>query len=626
MTDDKCACEESLRLRERVRNLLRGHLRILQDWMFGGASCRDIANEVLAADDRLAQAEETTVEEPVKPGFCKPNNCPDCDSARERGKAEVALYRPKVGDRVRLVASPEYRPGAWPIGRVYELVSQKQVESSVWSEIREEGERVFCVLNATFLPVAEKPEPPASEPSGKPGVNELFDLWWERVGTSARVSPRCTFEGGFDTGWASRDAEVAELKRELLDLNKYGREQTTRSVEAEVEVAELRRKLADETRKAEMHWNAYCGVEARLKASQERERIIQHHRELACQELEAERAAHGATKAEHDSWRRVAERLQGELNDARKARPMPSREQIAALVRDFCGRSGDAANRILALFGAQEEQAQPAQHCFSPECVLPEGHSGLHEPAPAGPDNTQRLAQGIVDAIGDLPGNPAAAERTLFAALNGIDNTPPDPLPEVLPASARTKYGTPIGGWVRRLSYETDGGFVYESAVGRLPRYALPDQVDWAHWRSQQTDSGSPAADERPWNFDAPPDLEIGQQHELLPNDPENEAFELHPMIYSGLETRVDAQPRWDDKASGAYRVMGMSVAAWRRVAPAQPSLEGMPTTDDIKLAYILKRLDKLEFDGRVTRRLIVEAAGYGAEHVARIELEEKGE
>jgi hypothetical protein len=274
-----------------------------------------------------------------------------------------------------------------------------------------------CAVNAlNALGIEPKSEPPASEPSGKPGVKELFDTWWERVGTSARVSPRCTFEGGFDVGWAARDAEVAELKREL--------------------------------------------IEERVALE-----LVKKHCTEARSELEAERAAHvieaERLKEAGSGALDMADRLAEELQKARSARRLPTREAvIAALLgqADKLNTSPPAlADAVLALFGAQEEQ---------------------------------------------------------------------------------------------------DSGY----------RPTIDEMV-----RAARAPLAAPSSDERPWNFDAPPDSEIGQQHELLPNDPENEAFDLHTMIYSGLETRVDAQPRWDDKASGAYRVMGMSVAAWRRVAPAQP-------------------------------------------------------
>jgi hypothetical protein len=532
MTDDKCACEESLRLRKRVRMLVYA-VRETRNMLELPTPAWERLNRAIKDDVRLAQAEETSVTvQPIKPGYCKPNNCPDCDSARERARREAEPYRPKVGERARLVSSPCKIDGGL-VGRELALTAThpEGPDAGYWrARPMDEDYDVRIHRDSVWEPVAEKPEPPAPIPMV---LRHAFDDG---------------YDAGFEAGRASRDAQWSKQAHEA---------------------DALRMRLRDELEaERDAHAATKAGLAALLDAIGASEHSsINHPWSRAIQYLENERAAHAATKAELDRVREgaldMADRLAEELQKARSARRLPTREAvIAALLgqADKLNTSPPAlADAVLALFGAQEEQ---------------------------------------------------------------------------------------------------DSGY----------RPTIDEMV-----RAARAPLAAPSSDERPWNFDAPPDSEIGQQHELLPNDPENEAFELHTMIYSGLETRVDAQPRWDDKASGAYRVMGMSVAAWRRVAPAQPSLEGMPRNeleslkaevaqlrgqiqdvsegakmrldgldkalhdiDHYRVPNLLleadKRLDRLELDGRIARRQVrfcmlshVDSRTMDA-MIARLEAEEKGE
>jgi hypothetical protein len=452
MTDDKCACEESLRLRERVL-LLRNFMRtaawsILREPGKPATAEARWLEQRLADDDRLAQAEETTVTvQPVKPGFCKPGQCPDCDSARERERPEP--YKPKVGDRVRLVASP-CKMDAGLVGRELALTAThpEGPNAGYWrAKPVDESCDVRIHRDAVWEPVAEKPEPPASEPS-EPSEEEIEvqRLYSDALDANANLGQvrrhRAAQRALYEAGRASLHAEL-EAERTAHEVTKAGLAALLDAIGAS-EHSSINHPWSRAIQYLENERTAWS------KQAHEADALRMRLRD----ELEAERTAHAATKAELDEViRGLYSRLREVHAEARKARPMPSLETIAKTVgqhsHPFYWRDPEVlavARAVWALFGAQEEQA------------------------PAEPDNT-----------------------------------PPDPLPEVLPAGTRFNWGG-LCAWFTSEAHRMTGqwnraysGGVQSQRGTKRRATVLSHQIDWAHWRSQQS-KGSPFAEN---NLDA---------------------------------------------------------------------------------------------------------------------------
>jgi hypothetical protein len=539
MTDSKCACDESLRLRERV--LLLRHFIDTAAWSIlrdSGKPATAVAHWLegrLADDNRLAQAEETSAKTDSEPGgtlttdgaplgtvargvfACALAWEPDArllgnvraaDIARlaefvlkaeetsvEEKKAEP--YKPKVGDRVRLVSSPDDITDSDKVGQTWAITGIRQgtgehaSDPSYHWRVRNELATwdTFIHRDAVWEPVAEKPEPPASELSDG-ALEEIF---------LGFASIRLGYRALYDAGRAKAENELVRLATGLIE-----------AFEAECE---------PEADADDGDLPPHKAVDCAFRLLDEKTARIA--------KLEAERAAHAATKAELDEViRGLYARLREVHADARKARPMPSREAVSD-----------------AVFGS-------------------------------------------------------------------------------LPIRFRSEVGEPI---VRSV---------------------------WALFGAQEEQDSAPERDERPWNYDAPPDSEIGQLHELL--DSEHAVAEdcgRGPLPYTGLQ---GDDPSWDsDRLMGR----GWSVKAWRRAAPAQQPLDGMPKPPlDGMTGNAMERLDKLEkelatvtagagacietvfelerrikgleLDGRAVRRWIEEDPDDGElpkDTLARIEAEEKG-
>jgi hypothetical protein len=227
-------------------------------------ACADCDREFIK---RLAQAEETSV------------------------TAQKIDYRPTIGATL----DPRYR----------------QRHDIPWSQ----------PLPLVEEPVAEKPEPPASEPSDDELRNLAYSAAKDEVGREGRTTEEFAVaerRALYNAGRASRDAQVAELKRELRELDTDSSERFQRVVE---------------------------------------------QRAAYSRELEAERTAHAATKAELDEViRGLYARLREVHAEARKARSMPSAIDIEKAIRgasngfistpDMFAITG----ALQRLFGAQEEQ------------------------------------------------------------------------------------------------------------------------------------------------------------------------------------------------------------------------------------------------------------------------------
>jgi hypothetical protein len=231
---ERCNCDESLRLRERVR-LLRDALRQLNERRFGGSwttLSADIALFALEYDNRLAQAEETSVGE-KKPEYMGP----ECFGGSDEGSHYMSQERIDHRATIAPTPDPRYRqrhdalmssplrlePRSVPYEPVWEPESEPVCKRCNDTHVVDAGDRGR--LNCTHCPTPckacrkdgigaycgrtpcdcachrknEKPEPPASEPS---------DV------TSQPCPPDCAHCNAYDLGRASRDAEVAALKQE----------------------------------------------------------------------------------------------------------------------------------------------------------------------------------------------------------------------------------------------------------------------------------------------------------------------------------------------------------------------------------------------------------------------------
>jgi hypothetical protein len=390
MTDSKCACDESLRLRERV--LLLRHFIDTAAWSIlrdSGKPATAVAHWLegrLADDNRLAQAEETSAKTDSEPGgtlttdgaplgtvargvfACALAWEPDArllgnvraaDIARlaefvlkaeetsvEEKKAEP--YKPKVGDRVRLVSSPDDITDSDKVGQTWAITGIRQgtgehaSDPSYHWRVRNELATwdTFIHRDAVWEPVAEKPEPPASELSDG-ALEEIF---------LGFASIRLGYRALYDAGRAKAENELVRLATGLIE-----------AFEAECE---------PEADADDGDLPPHKAVDCAFRLLDEKTARIA--------KLEAERAAHAATKAEFDEViRGLYARLREVHADARKARPMPTREAIGeALKKHSALASGvksspwlSYADAVLALFGAQEEQ----------------------DSAPGEPGNTQKL-------------------------------------------------------------------------------------------------------------------------------------------------------------------------------------------------------------------------------------------
>lgn len=97
--------------------------------------------------------------------------------------------------------------------------------------------------------------------------------------------------------------------------------------------------------------------------------------------------------------------------------------------------------------------------------------------------------------------------------------------------------------------------------------------------------------DDRPWNYEAPPDSEIGQTHEILWDEDPGARLEL---VYSGRNIRGFAE--WREAGLPEQKTawyLGRSIKAWRR---AEPKGQPEPATDDEGFD-VIKVLRKLADD-----------------------------
>jgi hypothetical protein len=477
--------------------------------------------------------------------------------------AKPEPYRPKVGERVRLISSP--------CEGDFELLD-KELEIL---DVRKPGEAYYLPRShyacraasvypdrpllvdihrdAVWEPVAEKPEPPASEPSGKPGVKELFDLWWNRVGTSARVSPRCTFEGGFDTGRASLQAEL-EAERAAHEKT---REDRSRILQNEAEQDEEIERLRAERDKYLAEVGRVTVAHEATKAELAESRAL--HEELTDRiEVELAEAIMGLVKERSESVqalsRLVDERAAHEVTKERKARPMPTMEDLGRAFFDKAQEIGVISETVnweeaqlrgghrsaepywftlakvaLKLFGAQEEQdsgkeatdgkrnkhgrsvteTREHQHRNARPDGSADGNRRAGEGAECGPEVESEEPRDHEAGRGQHVGVRGSAPRieqdsgSPSGQKSGVDldspappggdssSTMPDPLPAVLPANVRIRdtYVTTSPGKLGQ-SWHGIAGYYFDDDT-----FCPASEVDWSSVApAQQPLDGMPTA------------------------------------------------------------------------------------------------------------------------------------
>ena len=181
-----------------------------------------------------------------------------------------------------------------------------------------------------------------------------------------------------------------------------------------------------------------------------------------------------------------------------------------------------------------------------------------------------------------------ANEVPADAQVQRIEVSPPEteapsPLPEVLPAGTRAVLSDGrevVAATECRLRPPAVSDYlVYWASWDKLDReqtYVRHERIDWADYRAQQA-----KAEEPPWNYDAPPDSEIGQVHEVeyIPRGSCNTSL-WYEVYYLG-------EKRWAWSRNDSRSKLVPNVHRWRRAATPAPTLESL----DARLREVERRL-----------------------------------
>jgi hypothetical protein len=341
VTDGECGCDESLRLRKRVHIIVDAWERY---------SRNDLSREEFEGTmAEMAQAEETSVEEkqPEEPyadiGIW---NCANYCGVGVRKKGRLCSDCMRMKDEKQPDPQPLFAMPTQAIVLARSALTYLRTKLRDVDRLDEPARQALDWIEVALgaesggPAVAAKPEPPASELSDG-ALEEIF---------LGFASIRLGYRALYDAGRAKAENELVRLATGLIE-----------AFEAECE---------PEADADDGDLPPHKAVDCAFRLLDEKTARIA--------KLEAERAAHAATKAEFDEViRGLYARLREVHADARKARPMPTREAIGeALKKHSALASGvksspwlSYADAVLALFGAQEEQ----------------------DSAPGEPGNTQKL-------------------------------------------------------------------------------------------------------------------------------------------------------------------------------------------------------------------------------------------
>jgi hypothetical protein len=497
---------------------------------------------------RPEQAEETSVtDQPQKPGYCKPNNCPDCDSARERGKAEPPASEPS---------------GEWLAKRCSELVRAQAGDEGIW-------------LDGYH----------ASMERGR----ELEALRWFKQNTQIMDQA--------ERDRAAHAAEVERLRGEMLRANRYNGELYDRATKAEAELdaarAERPMPSAIDIEKAirvvckgfvsTPDMVAIVGALQRLFGAQEEQAqpapaepdntppdpLPEVLPEWARAPASHWHAIRGGWLLKHPPevpWTRYME-PGGDIYRWCEVEDIDWAHWRSQRRHD----SGTTAGDGKTFPGTSPEMHSPSDAARARNPGRGNGSNGNQE---AG-SRAERIATATGPSAQKPVPSPAVVSSSSEAAQPGDSRLLEEALEYIRSCVA-------VGdGLVKALK---SAAYVYdpESETGAQEEQdsgppAVPSKTE-AIQRSQAEDkaAGESSSDERPWNYDAPPIGESGQLHELLAVRPGLVLEFTKPQRYYGLNE--NDKPEWRTDGEHGGWILGVGVKAWRRVAPAQQPLDGMPT------------------------------------------------
>lgn len=657
--------------RERIRQL-RTHLDCAEEET-ADAGLRHYLAGAREQDDALASGEtEKPMRTPIKksPPIADPRSRIDRDTPPTR-------YVPKVGDRVRCTGSPEPDDAQF-VGKVGELLAPCGI-IGWW--VRFDGARVNELLHrdATFEPVEAQPSPPVSEPGEGPwrtgrklgrtvyyddvlvgvfdqaavakrAVDALnaatwttkspvsepgevsdaigdapYGVWGEAFGRwvskrraddpDNRPQPTEYFQGGFNFGHQSRDAEVTELKRFADEAYQRGRTDERGKLGGYIRAAQDAHETLTSERAAHAaevaQWKGWLDeVTAALHGWHPIERRTYVPDQLAdrARDLTTEVERLRKELEEADEWRIRCMKLDSKLAEARQSRPLPDDETLALRIAHTVG-------------------------------TVPEDW-GFESLSNEGRAYWLSLAR-------------AARKALLQAPPVEPDNTPPDPLPEVLPKGTPWRADNGRVGFFTEAAtlrgddyigrYECSWMYTHDTR-GHIPTTA----IDWAHYRSQQSkDSGSPgsavrdvgasqSAGSSPAEAAQPGDASRPRVGARVVLDATPFGFSAEePGFYAGyyggsprlMRFHIDraghADYFYDPDAPGTQG----GIKAWRPASPAQPPeqsererlteagpFEGMPEPWRTKLESLDKRVAALAGRNFQTENKLRGAEAYAKE------------
>jgi hypothetical protein len=394
------------------------------------------------------------------------------------------------------------------------------LESELTARTAETEEQPVTITRYATTTTTE--QPPAVASAGEVTDDNLEAM--DCAFSTARAARKLARRHLYNAGRASRDAEVAELKREAG----YATYERSLRIVAARERDTLRQELEAEKAAHEKDLRSFA-VERASWDQQARKYL----------------ALHEETKANRDGWQAKAERYAEKLAEAQKARAVPTKRTVLSALKvavdDWSLREGD----------------------------------------------TRELPEVYADAVLALFASPPASP----------DNTQPEPLPEVLPKGTRThecdglavaSEATLTMEWCNRPHYRA------HIADNGLPFLFRAEDIDWAHWRSQQ-------------NQDNAPCKQCNRQSGCGCYEPANGI--PVPSPDAGIEA-VKAEV-----AALSRRVSELYEASVDALKDAENGLVGAIDAQG-------KRLDELDLQGRVVRRWM--NASVPVQTYERIEREER--
>lgn len=266
----------------------------------------------------------TLADDPLAVEPCNAWGCSRCNAPGEPTQEKPEPYKPKVGERVRLVSSPDEED--WHrVGREYEVL---RVDASrpafYWvclglgSGIHRDA--VWAPVPAAQEPTAEpaQPEAEASEPSDD--EQSAYLSWCETQPAERKRGTRDAFTAGYNAGLnrgrVESDITEANCEQQARGLFETWKAETLERDRA-AHAAEVERLCAERD-----GWREKLPAICWRRADEvERLRVEHDEKQKAWSRL-------------HHEYDALVERLQSELAAARAERPMPTDEELARVLRE----------------------------------------------------------------------------------------------------------------------------------------------------------------------------------------------------------------------------------------------------------------------------------------------------